>query len=128
VQNISTTGFNKKIHLAFRIIFIIFVLMKGSDVYSSEMIQVQHISEKTQQIALLFESALVQNKKMTEQAQLLKVQINEKNAEINELKTKYNTIQFSRNIELTSQDVQETKKTVNRMLRDIDNCIALIQR
>lgn len=95
---------------------------------SKELVQVQRISEKVGQLGILYESSLVQNKKMGEQVQSLKTQLNEKNNEINELKTKYNSIQFSKNIELTSRDVQETRRMVNRMLRDIDNCIALINR
>ena len=95
---------------------------------SKELVQVQRISEKVGQLGVLYQSVLVQNRKMTEQVQSLKNQIIEKNNEINELKTKYSSIQFSKNIELTSKDVQETRRMVNRMLRDIDNCIALINR
>jgi uncharacterized coiled-coil DUF342 family protein len=102
--------------------------MKESGFNSNELVQVQRISEKVGQLGILYESSLVQNKKMSEQIQSLKIHLNEKNNEINELKTKYNSIQFSKNIELTSKDVHETRRMVNRMLRDIDNCIALINR
>lgn len=102
--------------------------MKYGGFNSKELIQIQRISEKVEQLGILYGSVLVQNKKMGEQIQSLKTQLNEKNNEINELKTKYKSIQFSKNIELTSKDVQETRRMVNRMLRDIDNCIALINR
>jgi uncharacterized coiled-coil DUF342 family protein len=114
--------------LVIRIFFRIFVLMKEVAYNSRELTQVQQISGKIHMLGVLYESCLVQNKKLAEQVQSLRQQLNEKNSELHELKTKYQTIQFSKNIELTSPDVQETKRMVNRMLRDIDQCISLIQR
>lgn len=102
--------------------------MKAEVRYNKEMAHVQQVAEKVTQLGLLYQSVLLQNRKLGEQVQSLRTQLSEKNNELHELKTRYNTIQFTRNIELTSKDIPETKRVVNRMLRDIDQCIALIKR
>jgi len=96
--------------------------------FVEEQAVIKRLGDKTEKLSLLYQSALVQNKSLIEQGQLRKNQIETKNSELNEIKNQYNTIRFAKQVELTSSDVKETRKMINRMLREIDDCIALINR
>lgn len=89
---------------------------------------IQRVAEKTRQLGLLYQAGLVQTRQLAEQNAMLKKQLSQKNEELNELKTKYNTLKFARHIEFTSEDVHDTRLMVNKMVREIDHCIALINR
>ncbi|WP_075602894.1 hypothetical protein [Saccharicrinis aurantiacus] len=44
------------------------------------------------------------------------------------LREKYNTLKFSKAIEVTSGDVHGAKIRINQIVREIDKCIALLNR
>ena len=45
-----------------------------------------------------------------------------------DLKEKYNTLKFSKTVEATSGDVHFAKIRINQIVREIDKCIALLNR
>lgn len=57
---------------------------------------------------------------------LIKLQAQEK--KINELEHKYNTLKIAKSLLAGSNDEQEARSKVNRMVREIDKCIALLNR
>ena len=89
---------------------------------------IQRVADKTQQLGVLYHASMVQNRQLSEQVQQLKKQLQEKNEELHELKQTYNNLKFARHIEFTSKDVHDTRLMVNKMVREIDHCIALINR
>ena len=48
--------------------------------------------------------------------------------EIDYIKTKFKTLKIAKTVSGTDNDVYETKLRVNRMVREIDKCIALLNK
>ena len=47
---------------------------------------------------------------------------------LNDLEEKYNKLKISKALIVSSNDVHDAKLKVNRMVREIDKCIALLNR
>ena len=54
--------------------------------------------------------------------------LKEKNEEVKELKTRYERVKFSGAILGNSEDAETAKRRVNELVREIDKCIALLDR
>ena len=48
--------------------------------------------------------------------------------EIDNISTKFNTLKIARTVSGADNDVHETKLRVNRIVREIDKCIALLNK
>ena len=48
--------------------------------------------------------------------------------EIDNIKTKFKTLKIAKTVSGADNDVHETKLRVNRIVREIDNCIALLNK
>jgi len=46
--------------------------------------------------------------------------------ELNELKNKYNTLKIAKSLMASSEDKHDARIKVNKMVREIDKCIALL--
>jgi len=57
-----------------------------------------------------------------------RVGLNEKKEEVKELKTRYERARFSGAILGNSEDADVAKRRVNELVREIDKCIALLDR
>jgi sugar-specific transcriptional regulator TrmB len=55
-------------------------------------------------------------------------QLAEKNEELKELQTKYERAKFSGAVLGSGEDASEAKKRVSELVREIDKCIALLDR
>jgi hypothetical protein len=64
------------------------------------------------------------NKKSIELEEKLKLDDNR----LNDLEEKYNKLKISKLLIASSNDVHDAKLKVNRMVREIDKCIALLNR
>ena len=73
-------------------------------------------------------------KEKTENGQLKKksIELEEKlkldDNRLNDLEEKYNKLKISKALIASSSDVHDAKLKVNRMVREIDKCIALLNR
>ncbi len=73
-------------------------------------------------------------KEKTENGQLKKksIELEEKlkldDNRLNDLEEKYNKLKISKALIASSNDVHDAKLKVNRMVREIDKCIALLNR
>lgn len=56
----------------------------------------------------------------------LKKNISEKETIIKVLENKYNTLKVAKTIEFGKGDTRETKLRINKIVREIDECIALL--
>ena len=86
------------------------------------------LKERTKQI-MTFCDGLKEEKKslLTTNRELIqKVAQNEK--EIDNIKTKFNTLKIAKTVSGTNNDVHETKLRVNKIVREIDKCIALLNK
>ncbi len=74
------------------------------------------------------------HKEKTENGQLKKksIELEEKlkldDNRLNDLEGKYNKLKISKALIASSNDVHDAKLKVNRMVREIDKCIALLNR
>jgi len=57
-----------------------------------------------------------------------RVELSEKKEEVKELKAKYDKARFSGAILGNSEDADVAKRRVNELVREIDKCIALLDR
>ena len=58
----------------------------------------------------------------------VKRQLAEKNEEVKELQTRYERAKFSGAVLGSSEDAEMARKKVNELVREIDKCIALLDR
>ena len=86
------------------------------------------LRSKIQSVISLYESSKEEKDKLGEEVNKLNKLIEEKNDKINELEKKINKLQLARTVLTTSEDKHEAKLKVNRIVREIDKCIALLNR
>lgn len=76
----------------------------------------------------LFENAKEENAALREKEKELANVIQEKDAELAELQQKYNTLKMAKTIAAANEGAHEAKIKINRIVREIDKCIALLNR
>ena len=95
-------------------------------------VQQNNISFRIKQKVQLLVSALDKEKQETEsllnQNNELKKLLNEKEQAYVELKEHYDRLKFAKSLQSSNQEVHDAKIKVNRIVREIDKCIALLNR
>jgi len=89
---------------------------------------VEKLQDKILRLVDRYESLKSDNIMLREQNDQLTTQLEESAREIADLSDKYNTLKFSKTIEATSGDVHFAKIKINQIVREIDKCIALLNR
>ena len=86
------------------------------------------LKERTKQIMALCDGLREEKKSLltTNRELIKKVAQNEK--EIDNIKTKFRTLKIAKTVSGADNDVHETKLRVNRIVREIDKCIALLNK
>ena len=86
------------------------------------------LKERTKQIMTLCDGLREEKKSLltTNRELIQKVAQHEK--EIDNISTKFNTLKIARTVSGADNDVHETKLRVNRIVREIDKCIALLNK
>ena len=88
----------------------------------------EQLQSRIQQLIELYERQRSDNEQLGgEKSELLK-QIRQEQERSIELEEKYNKLKISRALIASSDDVHDAKLKVNRMVREIDKCIALLNR
>jgi predicted nuclease with TOPRIM domain len=68
------------------------------------------------------------NLQLEQQVEELSETIRIKDLEIEELASRYQNLMLAKTITLTAEDVKKVKLRINEMVRDIDKCIALMNK
>ncbi len=89
---------------------------------------VNNLQNKIIQLVDRYESIKADSEKLKAQNDQLTQQLEESVREMADLKEKYNTLKFSKTIEATGGDVHFAKIRINQIVREIDKCIALLNR
>ncbi len=86
------------------------------------------LKERTKQIMALCDGLKKEKESLltTNRELIQKVAQHEK--EIDNIKTKFNTLKIAKTVSGTGNDVHETKLRVNKIVREIDKCIALLNK
>ena len=93
--------------------------------------QVYIIDDLKQKFQVLRDRLEVQgssNVKLSEDNQNLVDKLKQQEEEINELKKQNNTLKLAKAFRAESEESQEAKLQINRIVREIDKCIALLNR
>lgn len=86
------------------------------------------LQSKVRQLIGMYEQERAEREKLIGEKTELLEQIRLGEDRIKELEEQYNKIKFSKALIASSGDVHDAKLKVNRMVREIDKCIALLNR
>ncbi len=89
---------------------------------------VNNLQDKIMRLVERYERMRSDNEKLKMQNDQLTTQLEGSAREMADLKEKYNTLKFSKTIEASSGDVHFAKIKINQIVREIDKCIALLNR
>ena len=86
------------------------------------------LERKIKQVIQVAEKLKISNRQLQQQVDELSDQIRVKSQEMEVLESKYQSLRFSKTLASSPEDVKNAKLQVNRMVREIDKCIALLNR
>ena len=89
---------------------------------------VNNLQHKVMRLVDRYERVKAENDMLKTQNDQLTTQLEGSAREVADLKEKYNTLKFSKTIESKSGDVHHAKIRINQIVREIDKCIALLNR
>lgn len=101
----------------------IFVSMKNENIEIIEKLQ-----DKILRLVDRYESMKSDVGMLRKENDQLTAQLEKSAREKADINEKYNTLKFSKTIEATSGDVHYAKIKINQIVREIDKCIALLNR
>ena len=86
------------------------------------------LRDKIKRIIGMFEKTKAENKSLIEQKAILEKKINDLKKENEKLTIQYNNLKLAKNIEVSLSGSHDAKLKVNRIVREIDKCIALLNK
>jgi hypothetical protein len=86
------------------------------------------LKEKVRAIVSLYEKTKLENEILIKENKNLNDLLKSKQKEINNFENKLNTLKVAKSVVMTTEDKHEAKLKVNRIVREIDKCIALLNR
>lgn len=86
------------------------------------------LEENITRILLVAEELKVNNLQLKQQVEELSEAVRVKNQEIEALEVKYQSLKLTKTLIASTEDIKNVKLQVNRMVREIDKCIALLNR
>lgn len=84
--------------------------------------------DKVKKLLSLYNDLKVKNTELKKQTEEYKIQIKNKEAELDFLKNKYNKLKLAKSLLASSGDSHDAKIKINGIVREIDKCIALLNR
>jgi predicted nuclease with TOPRIM domain len=86
------------------------------------------LKTKVQKLVGLYEESRHNYDALHAENRELKETVQKTEQELNELKNKYNTLKIAKSLTASSDDKHDARIKVNKMVREIDKCIALLNR
>ena len=86
------------------------------------------LEEKINRVIRFAEELKARNGCLQQQVDELAVQLRAKSQEMEVLESKYQSLKLTKTMISSSEDIRNVKFQVNRMVREIDKCIALLNR
>lgn len=86
------------------------------------------LESKIKKLVSFMEQLKLENDKLSGEVNELKNAIFNKDNEIKEMQGKYEQLKLARLLVTGSEDVHSAKLKVNKIVRDIDKCIALLNK
>ena len=88
----------------------------------------EHFQQRIRQMLELYQQEKAENELLKKKRIDLEEKVKLNNNRLNDLEEKYNKLKISKALIASSDDVHDAKLKVNRMVREIDKCIALLNR
>ena len=86
----------------------------------------EEVQSKANRLIEMYENCREANQMLTAEIQELRVLYDEKELRFKELEENYNTLKTARLISETSENNKEAKQKIDKIMREIDKCIALL--
>ena len=86
------------------------------------------LEEKIKQVIRVAEGLKANNLQLQQQVDELTGRLRVKNQEMEVLESKYQSLKLTKTLTSSPEDVKNVKFQVNRMVREIDKCIALLNK
>jgi len=86
------------------------------------------LEEKIKQVIRVAEGFIINNIQLKQQVDELSGLLRVKNQEMEVLESKYQSLRLTKILTSSPEGVKNVKLQVNRMVREIDKCIALLNR
>ena len=95
---------------------------------ADQKVIVKSLKERIDTIISLYENTKEERDKLLQEKVSLIDELKLKNTELDTINTKYNTLKIAKVVTASSDDSHEAKIKVNRIVREIDKCIALLNK
>ena len=97
--------------------------------YNSMKVLVEEVEKKVQELVLLYASVKKERDEILNDRSELELEVKEKNVTINELEEKIKLLRIAKSIG-TQEDEKnkESRSKINEYVREIDKCIALLNK
>ena len=86
------------------------------------------LQQRIRQVLELYQREKIENEQLKKKSTELEEKLKLDDNRLNDLEDKYNKLKISKALIVSSNDVHDAKLKVNRMVREIDKCIALLNR
>jgi hypothetical protein len=88
----------------------------------------EQLELRIRQVVELYQREKTENEQLKKKSIELEEKLKLHENRLNDLEEKYNKLKISKALIASSNDVHDAKLKVNRMVREIDKCIALLNR
>jgi hypothetical protein len=88
----------------------------------------EQLQIRIRQVVELYRKERTENEQLKKKSIDLEERLKLDDNRLNDLEEKYNKLKISKALIASSNDVHDAKLKVNRMVREIDKCIALLNR
>ena len=95
---------------------------------ASQVDSMDTIKDKVKRVVSLYQEQKEKNKKLNKENKELINKLKSSEQKLNELENQYKKLKLAKTMVASSHDVHDAKLKVNRMVREIDKCIALLNR
>lgn len=89
---------------------------------------VSTLKNKIEKLLFLYNDLKTENTNIKKQSEDLKLKLKNKDSEIEFLNNKYNKLKLAKSLLASSGDGHDAKIKINRIVREIDKCISLLNR
>lgn len=86
------------------------------------------LKDKIKKLLSLYNNLKAENLALKKQVDESKIQLKNKDSELEFLKNKYNKLKLAKSLLASEGDSHDAKIKINRIVREIDKCIALLNR
>lgn len=89
---------------------------------------INSLKDKIFRLILLYEEEKKKNEVLSKDKDYLEVQVVETKKVMEELNLKYENLKLGKLMELTGSDIHDARIKINRIVREVDHCIALLNK